>query len=223
VTGILDYPHASTTRWRRPVTLSVVLLLHAAVLFFSSGTRDLDSTESNNIVRVIDVPMKRPLPELERIEAPKGFAAAPPPVPAPEFAIEEPELAVIAESANRVQLTPATTSAGNGMPLAGLNGDANAGMGSGAGLGEFTKCTNRVMPYYPRSAMNRGEKGRVTLLVEMDERGKFASISVARSSGSPTLDAAGIDALKRGKCTPVVERGRPVRMFVKQEFDFSLR
>ena len=99
----------------------------------------------------------------------------------------------------------------------------DAGEGNGSGASPFTTCTNRIMPRYPDDAKLRREYGKVTLLVQLDERGGFADIRVGRSSGSSSLDAAGIAAIKLWKCSPVYERGRAVRVLTKQEFEFTLR
>jgi TonB family protein len=63
---------------------------------------------------------------------------------------------------------------------------------------------------------------KVTLLAQLDESGKFASIVVESSSGSPSLDAASISALKQWRCSPVIENGRAVAALVKQEFHFKM-
>jgi protein TonB len=147
------------------------------------------------------------------------LAPAPPNVPAPEISIEDAPVVALTDDPMLEAAIPSAAESGAGQQSAA----GNAGDGNGSGTDVFAKCTNRVMPIFPIDAKVRNEQGRVVLLVELDERGRFASIEVARSSGSRSLDAAGIAAIKRWKCSPVYEHGRPVRVFAKQEFEFTLR
>ncbi len=57
---------------------------------------------------------------------------------------------------------------------------------------------------YPRQARRRGEQGRVVLALLIDQDGAFRELRVRRSSGSPRLDRAALQALRRmGRADPL--------------------
>lgn len=53
-------------------------------------------------------------------------------------------------------------------------------------------------PPYPIAALERGEQGKVVLLVTVSPRGVLNSVKIAESSGYPSLDEAALQAAKRG-------------------------
>lgn len=206
----------------RSGTLIVILLMHGCLLFLIVRPTIEAAVEEESVVRVFDVSLEKLEPTPARVVELQLLAPPPPQVPAPELIVEEAPTPIQSDLPPLDTPIRAAANAGDGVRPTALGG---GGLGEGVGSGDsiYTKCTNRVMPFYPNDARNKGQEGRVTLLVEMDERGRFTRISVGRSSGFPKLDAAGIDALKRWRCSPVIENGRPVRVMAKQEFDFSLR
>jgi TonB family protein len=56
---------------------------------------------------------------------------------------------------------------------------------------------SRPAPPYPSGSLMRREQGTVLLLMEVDESGKIASISVKDSSGYPSLDQATLEYVRR--------------------------
>jgi protein TonB len=83
-------------------------------------------------------------------------------------------------------------------------------------------CSERISPAYPKLSLRLGEQGRTLLLVEMDERGRVANVSVKTGSGFPRLDEAAVNAVRGWRCTPAVRNGIPVRSVALQPFNFAL-
>ena len=67
-----------------------------------------------------------------------------------------------------------------------------------------------LAPFYPESARRRGEQGRVMLRVTVSTEGSPMDVSVADSSGHPTLDEAAVSAVRRWRFTPATQAGRPL-------------
>jgi TonB family protein len=64
-------------------------------------------------------------------------------------------------------------------------------LGSTGGGGE------RPQPPYPQIALEQGEQGTVTLLMNADEAGNVMSVDVKESSGFPILDHSTVEYIKR--------------------------
>jgi len=84
-------------------------------------------------------------------------------------------------------------------------------------------CTDRTPPPYPRLSARLGEQGKTVLLVELDESGKMARVTVKTSSGFTRLDEAAVNAVKSWRCTPARQNGVAVRSFALQPFKFALK
>lgn len=65
-------------------------------------------------------------------------------------------------------------------------------------------------PYYPLDALQAGREGRVVLLVKITSAGRAADIRVARSSGTPSLDASAIATVRDWQFSPAKRQGRAV-------------
>jgi protein TonB len=83
-------------------------------------------------------------------------------------------------------------------------------------------CSDRTPPVYPKLSLRLGEQGRTLLLVELDERGRVANVSVKAGSGFSRLDEAAINAVKNWRCTPAMRNGVAVRSVATQPFNFAL-
>jgi protein TonB len=83
-------------------------------------------------------------------------------------------------------------------------------------------CSERTTPAYPKLSLRLGEQGRTLLLVELDERGRVANVSVKSGSGFPRLDEAAVSAVRSWRCTPAMRDGVAVRAVAMQPFNFSL-
>jgi TonB family protein len=58
-------------------------------------------------------------------------------------------------------------------------------------------CGNCPQPRYPRSALNAGVEGSVRVSVDVDEAGRVISVTLIGTSGSPELDQAVMDTVRR--------------------------
>jgi TonB family protein len=57
--------------------------------------------------------------------------------------------------------------------------------------------STHIMPSYPQISATRGEFGRTVLIVTIGPDGAPSDVSVQTSSGSPDLDAAAVDGIKK--------------------------
>lgn len=74
---------------------------------------------------------------------------------------------------------------------------------------------------YPEIARKAGIEGRVILEFIVDEKGKVSNIKVLRSVGGG-LDEAAIEALKKVRFSPGMQRGRPVKVRYTLPVTFKL-
>lgn len=78
-------------------------------------------------------------------------------------------------------------------------------------------------PSYPREALMAGAEGTVTLRVLVGEDGSPLEVTVERSSGNRSLDAAArSQVLRRWKFQPATDNGRPVQAYGLIPVDFKL-
>ena len=80
-------------------------------------------------------------------------------------------------------------------------------------------------PVYPDSARQSGLEGRVLVRIEILINGLPGEVSVQQSSGSETLDAAALSAVRRWRFVPAQERqsGRAVISYTTVPIVFKLR
>ncbi len=81
----------------------------------------------------------------------------------------------------------------------------------------------QVMPLYPLAARREGREGDVLLKVKVLANGRIGDISVARSSQSPDLDAAAIDAVTQWQFEPARRNGIAVQQITLLPIHFDLR
>jgi protein TonB len=78
-------------------------------------------------------------------------------------------------------------------------------------------------PYYPSQARRLGEEGRVLLRVLVSAAGHAQRVEVARSSGSPRLDDAAVEAVRRWRFVPAKRGSEAIAASVHVPIVFSLR
>lgn len=78
-------------------------------------------------------------------------------------------------------------------------------------------------PEYPREARRRGWEGVVTVEVLVDATGRWASASVAQSSGREVLDRAALGALRTAVFRPAIQAGQPEAGAVTARVRFQLQ
>jgi periplasmic protein TonB len=81
--------------------------------------------------------------------------------------------------------------------------------------------TNRA-PAYPESARRRREQGRVELRVNVSADGMPIDVSVAGTSGYPSLDAAAQSAVRQWRFIPATQAGRSVAAIADVPIQFRL-
>jgi len=84
-------------------------------------------------------------------------------------------------------------------------------------------CPERTAPVYPKQSLRLGEKGKTVLLVELDETGRVARVTVKAGSGFQRLDEAAVNAVKSWRCSPARRNGVAVRSVALQPFNFILK
>lgn len=76
-------------------------------------------------------------------------------------------------------------------------------------------------PKYPARALRRGERGTVTVSVQVGPNGIPARVEVATTSGSRLLDRAAVDAVRRWRFRPALAEGQPVAGEVRVPITFD--
>ena len=76
---------------------------------------------------------------------------------------------------------------------------------------------------YPEIARKAGVEGRVTVHVQIDEKGKVCNTKILQSLGNNGCDEAAIEAIKSVKWKPAMQRDRPVKVWVAIPVVFKLK
>lgn len=77
-------------------------------------------------------------------------------------------------------------------------------------------------PRYPVAARRAGEQGTVTLKVLVGMDGMPQRVEVERTSGSPRLDSAALDAVRRWRFVPAHRGSTPIESWVLVPVVFRL-
>ncbi|SAL63533.1 TonB-like protein [Caballeronia peredens] len=81
---------------------------------------------------------------------------------------------------------------------------------------------NIAQPDYPAMAKRRGETGTATVRLTVGLSGKIENVTLQKSSGSPRLDEAALEAVRGSACSPYKENGEAIRASATVPFVFSL-
>lgn len=95
---------------------------------------------------------------------------------------------------------------------------------SGCGGSEIEKPTPRSTEgavMYPAVLWQQGVEGTTLVRVLVDEEGAVDSAMVAESSGHQALDSAAVQGVRTIRFEPALQRGRPVRVWVRVPVHFS--
>lgn len=207
-----------------PVRLSgtgllVVVALHGAVLW---GLIRLPSARPIPAAAVLSVsllPAAIPSPALE--PAPP---VPPPPRPAPRertplaVPAEAPAAATTAPTEFPVPAAPSTP-----VPSAPAAAPAPAAPPAPTPPRFDADYLDNPKPAYPSLARRLGEEGRVLLRVRVAADGLPAEVALQAGSGSPRLDQAALDTVRRWKFAPARLGGEPVAATVLVPIVFSLK
>jgi len=80
----------------------------------------------------------------------------------------------------------------------------------------------KQVPEYPRLAKQAGITGTVWVKALVDEEGNVIKAIVGKSSGVASLDEAAVEAALKNKFKPGIQNGRPVKVWVTYEMEFTL-
>ncbi len=78
-------------------------------------------------------------------------------------------------------------------------------------------------PIYPKTALDQGLEGTVTLTITVGPNGEVLDVAVSASSGHASLDQAAVRAVKRWTFTPGLQKGKPAAGKIKVPFRFLNR
>jgi protein TonB len=171
----------------------------------------------------------RPAPPA--MPAPRREPVVPSPAsvpPAPVITSPKQAVATTAESATPTP--PTGTSVAQPLPVAAPAAPRQAAVQEAAPQqplmlsGELSiSCPDRTPPAYPKQSLRLGEQGKTVLLVELDEKGHVARVSVQSGSGYPRLDEAAVVAVRSWRCSPARRHGAAVRSMATQPFNFTIK
>jgi len=77
-------------------------------------------------------------------------------------------------------------------------------------------------PAYPAASRRMGEQGKVWLRAHVLPNGNTDNVEIKQSSGSPRLDSAALEAVKRWRFVPARQGGEAVAAWVVVPISFSL-
>jgi protein TonB len=77
-------------------------------------------------------------------------------------------------------------------------------------------------PVYPPVSLRLGEEGSVLVRVLIGENGRSEKMNIVRSSGSPRLDQAALDAIEGARFVPFRENGSAEAVWVQIPIKFTL-
>ena len=81
---------------------------------------------------------------------------------------------------------------------------------------------NNPPPIYPRMSRRMGEQGKVWLRAHVLPNGNTDNVELQQTSGSPRLDSAALEAVKRWRFVPARQGGEAVSSWVVIPISFSL-
>lgn len=199
--------------WRKAISLS--LALHGVLLLAGGSLVTIWPTAVPAEEMVIEMNLAaadEPWPAVAQEAA--ALAEAMPAAPAPSSQATSPVPADSSAevSSDQLQMTEAVASTG-GSAVSGetprtnreATGSTRTGGNSASGIAA-PRVLSKTEPEYPTAARRAGQEGTVVLRIEILTNGQPGSISVAQSSGSGALDAAGIAALRQWRFIPAQDR-----------------
>ena len=82
--------------------------------------------------------------------------------------------------------------------------------------------TKRVMPEYPKEALQDGTEGKVILNIVVDEKGVVLEVSVVTANPPGVFDDSAITAMKQWEFEPAESRGQPIKVRLAYPIEFTL-
>jgi protein TonB len=199
-----------------PVVL-VILAIHAVLLVALVQMRTMAIQKKEAALAVVNLMPPAAPPSEEKTPPPPSrpdIVVPPPLVHTPVPALQPvavTDLPVIKPTPVSAATAPAPAPAPPAVPAVVQAGDLSTRMIAGK------------PPRYPVDARRKREQGTVILGLVIGLDGRVESVTIAQSSGFPSLDNAARDAARNWRWEPVIRDGQPVR--VKGSFDvpFALK
>ncbi len=208
----------------RAISGFLAALCHAALLFgFRIGGQPVPLPVSDTAVEVSLVanaapePLPAPEPPPEQISPPEP----PPPKtdPLPEPTREPaPQITPKPEPQREPSKPRARTAPANATPA----GTAAPPPPSKAAPATGARPRFNPKPAYPVEARQLRQQGRTIVAVQVSADGRAASVSLARSSGFPLLDAAAVEGVRRWSFVPAQAAGLAIPSRVEVPVVFAL-
>lgn len=107
-------------------------------------------------------------------------------------------------------------------PVASSGGAADADTNT-VGASVDIRSVRSHPPKYPAEAVREGVSGTVEMQIEVGADGAFRDVRIVKSSGSPPLDAAAMEAARHWRYAPARRNGKPVRGHVRIPQTFTLQ
>lgn len=177
----------------------------------------------------------KPVPPAKKVLRPRPPMPVPPAPKAPaQEILAAPPVPAAATSENAVTAPPPdpvdTAESEGGSGAASGQGSGLGGSGSGGGSGgEGTQprfdadYLHNPRPVYPPMSRRMGEEGKVFLRVRVEADGRPSQVEIKTSSGSPRLDQAAEDAVRRWRFIPAKRGGEAVSAWVIVPISFNLK
>lgn len=131
----------------------------------------------------------------------------------------------ISESSS-AQQPSISTAGGEGANSSSAPASSQSGSNAGPSLSGIAKPSilSKVNPVYPPTARQANLEGTVLVKIQILTSGRTGEISIARSSGYPSLDEAAIAAVEQWQFIPAknLSNGQPIACTIVQPISFQL-
>jgi protein TonB len=210
-----------------PWAYGVSIFIHAAALLLGGlwlvkeAEYDVEAGETSVEVALVEatpeptpeptpIPTPPPTPTPPPLPSEVPVEATPPPTPTPK---PTPIATVTPKPTAKPAATPRKDRPVATKPTAGSAG------AKGSSKPQYLR---NPAPEYPESSRAAGEHGTVMLRVEVDAKGRPASVEVSGSSGFRDLDNAAVRAVRKWRFKPATAAGVPVATTINVPVDFQL-
>ena len=205
---------------RRLARLTLVLLLHAAVIYVILHHSAKDIVEfvprplETKLIEEVKPPAAKPPPPA----APKLAAPPPPYIPLPEVRVQAPTppppVSVVTDVKPAQSSTPAASGTVQGST--GTAGTAHVPVRVAA----TKQCEDK--PVYPPASKRANETGTTLVSFLVDVDGRVVDTRVERSSGYHRLDEASRNAYRLCRFKPATVDGQPQKSWTSVEYVWRL-
>lgn len=212
----LPYSGLADSGWRaRSPWVGGAVLLHGAALAWALGTVHPSVPEAPQVMSVALI-TPAPMPVAKPAPTP------PPPKPLPQPKPQAPAAKAV-KSEQAPAPTPASiTSAAPPPPAPAAAAPAAAAPAPVVEARFDADYLQNPRPTYPAASRRLGEQGKVWLRAHVLPNGSTDNVELKQTSGSPRLDAAALEAVKRWRFVPARQGGEAVAAWVVIPISFSL-